>query len=708
MKTFNQVYKTLRQANRKNYWLLAGCCFFSVLLITAYVTMMYSPTILTVLPEGGDSRRQAMMIFVLAILGCAVFTCYAAGLFFRSKSKDTGLFLALGAPKKLLRNELIKELALIAFGSCGVGALLGAPLAWVLWQFFRTLVVDSQEMIFSLDPTAYLYALAFAAFVTLMLQWMGSRFIRRTNIIQIVNESRISEPIHDVPKWYSYVGIGLILLGGFLGYIMPSVIITQLKWYPPEALTAVFYLPLFVGLYMILLHTVVNGWRGGKSIYRHIIATSMMKFQGRQTVRNMLVITLLIAGAYFASFYTPILSSGSYMTFQNRPADYAFHYRADQDLPSQEEIQKMADEEGVLLTSWVKETAAVLVEDGMVDIETETKLGTTYTEEYNEKNTTTTYFSESSFNALTGLQIDVPSGQVASVFTDDMNGLGMFDDNISLITNIFTGDTLPVTPMETSIGYTMLLGHRVLDDADYARISAGLPKDWQEEHIFFNVADVDASYAFAKRLFHEIINRSSQEVALIDAWDPIVKQNIEAAGKIYAFDTEHLEENGFPNIDYNQCDSSSFRMYWKYMPQFRVMDQAEFVKTTAVYLMLFVFISIICFAAVLVIGYTRCLQLAMSNQQVYEDLRRLGAGRNYLYQSVKGQISRVWFVPILVGTLSIMAFYTTILFFNDGQFSPGELVGMGYCGSIIAAVSLLLFVFYRFTLKKVCSILKVA
>ena len=37
----------------------------------------------------------------------------------------------------------------------------------------------------------------------------------------------------------------------------------------------------------------------------------MMKFQGRQTVRNMLVMTLLVAGAYFASFYAPMMSSSS-------------------------------------------------------------------------------------------------------------------------------------------------------------------------------------------------------------------------------------------------------------------------------------------------------------------------------------------------------------------------------------------------------------
>ena len=97
MKTFSEVYAALRRKNRGQYGLLAGCCFFSVLLITAYACMMRSPTILTILPEGGDSRKQVMMVFVLAVLGCAVFTTYAAGLFFRQKSRETGVFLGRDA-----------------------------------------------------------------------------------------------------------------------------------------------------------------------------------------------------------------------------------------------------------------------------------------------------------------------------------------------------------------------------------------------------------------------------------------------------------------------------------------------------------------------------------------------------------------------------------------------------------------------------------
>ena len=137
--------------------------------------MMRSPTVLTILPEGGDSRKQVMMVFVLAVLGCAVFTTYASGLFFRQKSREIGTFLALGATRHQLKTELSKELALLSLGSCAAGALLGVPLSWGIWQIFRTMIVDTEEMVLRFDAQAYLFALAFSVFVILMLFLMGWR-----------------------------------------------------------------------------------------------------------------------------------------------------------------------------------------------------------------------------------------------------------------------------------------------------------------------------------------------------------------------------------------------------------------------------------------------------------------------------------------------------------------------------------------------------
>ena len=92
MKNQRQINKELRYYNRKNYYLLFLCLFLSELLITAYAVMMQSPTVLTILPEGGDSRKQVSMIFFLAVFGCGVFVVYAAALFLKYKSRETGRF----------------------------------------------------------------------------------------------------------------------------------------------------------------------------------------------------------------------------------------------------------------------------------------------------------------------------------------------------------------------------------------------------------------------------------------------------------------------------------------------------------------------------------------------------------------------------------------------------------------------------------------
>lgn len=698
MKSFKEVYGLLRRRGRKQYGLLWSCCFFSVLLITAYVCMMRAPTILNVLPEGGDSRKQVMMIFVLAVIGCAVFTLYAAGLFFRYKSREIGIFLALGAKRSQLKNRLMGELAAVALSSCAAGALLGAPLALGLWQIFRLCVVDTEEMPLRFDPAAYTIALVFSVFVIAALLLMGRRFVRKTNIIDIVQASRKSEPIHAVPRWYSWGGILLIVLGAVLGYSVPSFCILTLHWYPPEGLSAIFYLPVLVGLYMILLHTVVNGWGRKKHRYKNIIATSMMKFQGRQTVNNMLVMTLLIAGAYFASFYTPMLGVGAIMSYDARPVDYAYFYRNDQNAPKETELRQLAAEQKVNITSYTEAPMIRLAVDGTYHVEIEGKLGTTWQEAYRERLQSALFLSESGYRALTGEKIDLKPGEIAAIMDAEGDGRGIFGGDAEIVTNPLTEMKCYVN-CDVKLRNDVLFGRFVCDDADFAALSAGLTDAWRETMVFFNVEDCAGSYDFAKALFNRIVDGSGPEVAVLDAWDPVSREWEIAEKGSYWYDD-------YP-LSYDQRNSSEFRLYWQYMPQFRVLDKADFIKTTAVFILLFVFISIVCFAAVFVIAFTRCMTIALNNRQVYEDMGKLGASRAYLYASVKGQVSRVFAVPAITGTGVIYAFYAMIMYANDGRLSPGEIAGMGACLLLILAVSLLLYAVYRLTLKQVCRALNI-
>ncbi|MDE5597967.1 MAG: ABC transporter permease, partial [Lachnospiraceae bacterium] len=73
-----KMEQKLQKADRKQARLYLFCNFMALMIITAYSALMLSPTVQTVFPEGGDSRRQMYAIFVLTLLGCVIFTMYAS------------------------------------------------------------------------------------------------------------------------------------------------------------------------------------------------------------------------------------------------------------------------------------------------------------------------------------------------------------------------------------------------------------------------------------------------------------------------------------------------------------------------------------------------------------------------------------------------------------------------------------------------------
>ena len=108
--TMKKMEQRLQRADRKHAHLYLFCNFTALMIISAYSGMMLSPTVQTTFPPGGDSRKQMNAIFILTLIGCVVFTIYAAGLFFRHKSRQLGILMALGASRKRLMPGLFREL----------------------------------------------------------------------------------------------------------------------------------------------------------------------------------------------------------------------------------------------------------------------------------------------------------------------------------------------------------------------------------------------------------------------------------------------------------------------------------------------------------------------------------------------------------------------------------------------------------------------
>lgn len=695
------IFKKLRIYNRKNYVLYVFCNFISLLLITAYSSMITSPTVLAILPEGGDSRKQVYMIFAMACVGCLVFTVYAASLFYRMKSKELGTFMLLGASKKILASALFKEVAFLSALSSLAGAALGLPFAWLIWRLFRILIIDSPEMVLHFDPVCLLLSFLFVLLVIAAAFLLGLLSLRKTNIIDVVNTEHRNEPLHGVKKWFGPVGVLLVLFGAVFGYYAPALYHDLLHVYEPPAWVNLAYAPVFIGMYMFLLHVVVNGlglFR--RKNYKGLIARSMMKFQGRQTVNNMMVITILIAGGLFGAFYIPTLGTGQVVTNQNRAFDYGVHYPVSMEeyLPQTEQISAMAKEAGLDgLKEIHRAELAFLGTSGSTEIPEDNGK---YHLEYFEILGGYRYLSESQFASLTGTSCQVSPGQLLAVYPVGKDSSYRMPNDMDLLTNMTTGKSLSVT-CSGHIGDAMLgdQGYYVMDDRDYQTITQGLSDDWREEAIFFNVRGED-NYAFARAYFDAFVDGFAKSpeggrYEVISYYDPIEKLVKNKQGETYWGDTSMMDQ-----ISYEKRDANEFRLYWTFMPMSKILESHEYLRTMAVFLMMFTFIALICLAVAMIICYTRSITIAINNRYVFDDLRRLGASPAFLRKEVRRQSSKVFTIPVAAGCIMIYLLYAMIMYANDNALTGDEILGMAYCLAVVLAVAAVIYLIYRFTLRQ--------
>lgn len=483
----SSIFLKLRRYNKKNYKQLLFSTFFSIFLVTSFVCVLYSPVVQAGFPEGGDSLKMIMMIFALAVLGCLIFNIYAAGLFFRTKSRETGVFLALGMTKKRLKKELYKELFLSLGKGIVFGIVLGAAASvGIIWVLLHTFLKDILEWrMFSAAGLGI--SLFFAAMTVIILFFMAARYMRRTNLMDILNEEKKSEPLQLVKKGYGIVGGILLVVGLLLGYAGPQLTANLLKFQMPAIWNAV-YLVAAVGIYMLFVFFIVYHKRGKhpQKYYHNLISNSMMKFQGRQTVRNMCILAFLTGAALYAGSYIPD-KLVMFRTMADTPVDFNLIYRQTEQEIQKEDIEVMADEYGVTITDYEEVLLAELQTSGVErDWTDDGKL----IEDYYETYAYGEFISASVYEQYTGTKMEVEPGTFAQIILPEQteNFWEKYTD-MDLVTNQETGAQLHLKfakTVEDRMFYRANVHRYILNDSDFQTITAQMtePMDPEDPYLY--------------------------------------------------------------------------------------------------------------------------------------------------------------------------------------------------------------------------------
>lgn len=657
--TMSSITAKLRRKNQDQYRLLGTCIFLSVLLVSSFAMMFFSPSIQESLPPGGDTRKLMWLMLGVVSVGCLIFTLYGSSLFFRKKSREFGVMLALGQDKRKLSRQLWADLSAVAGKYILSGLLLGVPVSYLIWKIFQAMAASAARIKYRFGIGGALAGLLFAAALSVCILILGIRFIRRADVMDILNAGRKTEMVREIKPWYGRAGAVLIIIGLFLAMAVPGITVRLFKQGVPGIWNATYLLAL-LGLYMVILSAVGRSQRGNhpEKYYRNIISTNLMRFTARQTTRNMCVIALLVFVMVVSAFWGMMYYFSATEGGADAPYDYSLHFPAKEKQIGHGGIKTLAEKYDVDITGYEElESLELIIRYTGRDMNDKKQY---FDVEYEKL---ASFISASDLERISGKTVSLKAGEYRTVTAADFQETVWVDaDCLNEIISPATKES--VIPefkgteefdnlseaVNNSSPFTF-----VLSDEDYERFGKTLTDDWMEKYIFFNTANVAGTYDFANAVKNEYISRAtdlSNQYALYDAHE---EELALAAGE------EYVPAGG---LDLS-ADNPELLSDWKYAPFSKALMQADAMEFVAVFVLLSIYISVISLTAAGIMSYIRSITIAMDNRQLFEDLRRLGADNAYRERTVRMQLKKIFAYPVAAGCTVVAVFSLFLTYFND-------------------------------------------
>lgn len=656
--TLRILWSKLRRRNKADYRQFQFSIAFAVMLISSFLMLICSPLIQGAFPDGGDSGKQAWLIFGVAAIGCIVFVLYVTKLFLRYKSREIGIFLALGAEKHMLKRSLTAELAQMTAICSVIGIAAGAVVSFLAGKLMETLIADVYDGKFGYTVTGFLFSVCFVLILVLLIQFQAGRSMKRTNVIEVINEQRRQEPMKkSVSKSYLISGVILTVVGIFCAMILPQIIAYTMGMFVGSWMNA-FYLAAIFGIYRILVYAVSSHQRGRnpQKYYNNLIDYGMMKFQGASVVRNMLVITLLLFGGLFAIAYFPMYLTSS-VSDQGYEAEFSYRYLNDADEPSENEISSLASAHNITISDYREADFIRVFGSGTErDSDESNQLVETYYEKYARYDVT----SASEFRDLTGISLEIPSGSYYQIigstsretlwtYYGEMDQLYIESENTYL--PLTYADNVSYEALNIS-GYQNMgdAARFVVNGADFERLSAGLDDSSRETQVLFSTeGEMKDKIAFSNELFREFAERMSPPMDVMEYYNAATEER-EGAEYTESFTGAIVDpENPLRATD------------WQFAPLMTPLTDQQNLMELSTRLLMFAYIFIICITAAGVIGYTRSQNVGLTNQQVFDDIKHLGADLAYRRILMRRQIRKVFVLPTCLGAGLCLLYESLIL-----------------------------------------------
>lgn len=623
--TFARITKKIMFYNRKNYLLYCFSIVFAACMTGAYGILLYSPVVTKVLIATGSTYMIAKGMFLITVLGMAVFLLYANNIYMKYKMGDIGIFVSLGLRPKALQRMMSHELNLLFFISTITGLLLSFPAAYLLWNLL-TLFLTRETNGFAIGWQGVLSALLLCFFMWVLLKKKNSHDISKADIMAILRAESAPEIRKESSAAAAAAGLVMIPLGIIL-FNWAAVQNSFLK-----NISLLFLLPVFAGLFMFITQFTAIGTffkKINKKCYlSNLLFFNFIKQKGRQYTSAIFVSAILITVTIFCICFNGASFVELYVEVQKEPYDFAVLTGYMEENIDERLILAKAEENGVDITK--SKILDVLL------------IGRMHQYENPGRNEWASEFviSESNYNSLSKDEIHVGDGEYL-LFTPADSGVrytaagkeGLFynpsrkeEFHLKKAGIIYQAGIVNKTAELDSFIIT--------DDKEFARLKSSLTKEYRLNYYLMkgNGRSLDSVKNFQSSLLDSIVT----------AWNGRIFSNF------MGLPITDMVPQKQEYMTYEGNEQYAAR-WWEFYPFAKETNIQLQLESGAVYILLISFIAIVSFVSAVMVTLLRIISTIMQDRALYKEAALLGMTRKRLEKLILQQLSFVYYLPSICG-----------------------------------------------------------
>jgi ABC-type transport system, involved in lipoprotein release, permease component len=620
----NKVFypRLAAQGIRKN-----GKFYIPYMLTCAGITAMFYILCAITFNKGMDSMPSASTVQTIMYMGIVVvgifsgiFLFYTNSFLIKRRKKELGLYNILGMEKRHIGILLFFETLLIFIITEVAGIISGIVFNKLMLMLLYKILNFEVSVKFTVSVESIIITLILFAVIFTVLLLFNIVQLRLSNPIGLLYGSNVGEKEPKTKLIMTILGVICISAGYTIAIITEN---------PIQALSLFFIAVILViaGTYFLFIAgsiALLKLLRKNKKYYyttSHFTTVSGMIYRMKQNAAGLASICILSTMVLVLVSTTVSLYIGFNDIMNNRfPSDIKITIYNPQENEEEEVLQKIKDtvnDHGRTISnlSYYKELTFAVGDDSGVFTSNKT---------ISPNSIFLCFVTADDYNKLTGEKITLSDDEIACNYSDEDNTVSVLGEQFKI------AKTIETNPLEVDY-YTLKQIMVVVKDEtvlnkiyDLQKTVNGDNTNYIEEEFSF---DLDGSNSEIISCYNDIVTATAKKTV-----------------------TYIVDENGNKNEN----------IYYMSFSQCKQSDEADFYAVYGGLLFLGLFLGLLFLSATVLIIYYKQISEGYDDKKRFEIMQKVGMSGNEIKKSINSQVLTVFFIPILMAAVHILAAFKMI------------------------------------------------